>query len=62
MMELYKETSPIIIQVINEKDYSNRITPVNVKISGQNIVLTSNTFLKLKHSLIKQSVYLMLIY
>ncbi|WP_419487232.1 GumC family protein [Chryseobacterium bernardetii] len=47
-VELYKETSPIIIQVINEKDYSNRITPVNVKISGQNIVLTSNTFPEIK--------------
>lgn len=46
--ELYKETSPIIIQVINEKDYANKITPVNIKISGQNIVLTSDSFPEIK--------------
>lgn len=43
-MELYKETSPIIIQVINEKDYVGKIKPVNIKILGQNIVLTSDNF------------------
>ncbi|SDJ35368.1 GumC family protein [Chryseobacterium jejuense] len=47
-VELYKETSPITIQVINEKDYSNKITPVNIKISGQNIVLTSDSFPEVK--------------
>ncbi|RXM50115.1 MULTISPECIES: GumC family protein [unclassified Chryseobacterium] len=46
--ELYKETSPIIIQVINEKDYSNKITPVAIKISGENIVLTSDNFPEIK--------------
>lgn len=46
--ELYKDTSPIIIQVINEKDYANKITPVAVKISGQNIVLTSDSFPEIK--------------
>lgn len=46
--ELYKETSPIIIQVINEKDYANKITPVAIKISGQNIVLTSDSFPEIK--------------
>ncbi|MGE8553808.1 MAG: GumC family protein [Chryseobacterium jejuense] len=46
--ELYKETSPIIIQVINEKDFSNKITPINIKISGQNIVLTGDSFPEIK--------------
>ncbi|WP_336686231.1 GumC family protein [Chryseobacterium bernardetii] len=46
--ELYKETSPVIIQVINEKDYSNKITPVTIKISGENIVLTSDNFPEIK--------------
>lgn len=46
--ELYKETSPIIIQVINEKDYVNKIKPVNIKISGQNIILTSDNFPEVK--------------
>lgn len=46
--ELYKETSPIVIQVINEKDYANKITPVFIKISGQNIVLTSDSFSEIK--------------
>lgn len=46
--ELYKDTSPIVIQVINEKDYTNKITPVNIKISGQNIVLTSDGFSEIK--------------
>ncbi|MBP2618027.1 GumC family protein [Chryseobacterium jejuense] len=46
--ELYKETSPFIIQVINEKDYPNKITPVTIKVSGQNIVLTSDDFPEIK--------------
>lgn len=46
--ELYKETSPIIIQVINEKDYVNKIKPVSIKISGQNIILTSDNFPEVK--------------
>lgn len=46
--ELYKETSPIIIQVVNEKDYSNKIKPVAIKISGENIVLTSDNFPEIK--------------
>lgn len=46
--ELYKETSPIVIQVINEKDYEDKITPIFIKISGQNIVLTSDSFPEIK--------------
>lgn len=46
--ELYKDTSPIIIQVVNEKDYAEKINPVGIKISGQNIVLTSDNFPEIK--------------
>ncbi|KAA0126156.1 polysaccharide biosynthesis tyrosine autokinase [Chryseobacterium sp. SN22] len=46
--ELYKNTSPITIQVINEKDYTGKITPVNIKISGQDIILTSENFPEIK--------------
>ncbi|AKK71686.1 capsular biosynthesis protein [Chryseobacterium gallinarum] len=46
--ELYKDTSPIIIQVINEKDYAEKINPVGIKISGQTIVLTSDNFPEIK--------------
>lgn len=46
--ELYKETSPITIQVINEKEYAHKITPVTIKISGQNIILTSDSFPEIK--------------
>lgn len=46
--ELYKDTSPIVVQVINEKDYTNKIAPVSIKISGQNIVLASDNFPEVK--------------
>lgn len=49
--ELYKDTSPIIIQVVNEKEYTNKVKPVNIKISGQNIVLTSENFPEIKAQL-----------
>lgn len=46
--ELYKETSPIIIQIINEKPYTNKIGTVTIKISGQDIILTSDSFPEIK--------------
>ncbi|WP_294248294.1 GumC family protein [uncultured Chryseobacterium sp.] len=46
--ELYKDTSPIIIRVINEKDYTSKIEPVNIKISGEEIILTSENFPEVK--------------
>ncbi|WP_068944396.1 GumC family protein [Chryseobacterium timonianum] len=46
--ELYKETSPIIIQIINEKPYTKKIGAVTIKISGQNIILTSDSFSEIK--------------
>lgn len=51
--ELYKDTSPIIIQVITEKSYAKKIKPVGIKVSGQNIVLTSDNFPEIKTELNK---------
>lgn len=41
--ELYKDTSPIIIQVINEKPFTQEPKlPISVEISGNNITLSSS--------------------
>lgn len=40
--ELYKDTSPVIIQIINEKPYKKGPKePISIKISGQNVILSS---------------------
>ncbi len=46
--ELYRDTSPVIIQVINEKDYTGKITPVDIKISGKDIILLSKNIPEIK--------------
>lgn len=42
--ELYKETSPIIIQLVNEKNYDSPISPVEILINNDKITLISNDF------------------
>lgn len=43
--ELYKDTSPFTIKVLNEKPFvSKPQKPINVKFSGKNIVLSSEEF------------------
>ncbi|KIA89128.1 GumC family protein [Kaistella jeonii] len=42
--ELYKETSPIIIQLVNEKKYDDTIFPVEIVINNDKITLSSNNF------------------
>ncbi|SHG69734.1 capsular exopolysaccharide family [Chryseobacterium oranimense] len=51
--ELYKDTSPIIIQIINEKLYTKEIHPVAIQVSGDNIILTSKDFSEIKTQLSK---------
>lgn len=46
--ELYKETSPIIIQVINEKPYTKKIEPVKIEFLGQNMIFKSDDFPEIK--------------
>ncbi|AZA99837.1 polysaccharide biosynthesis tyrosine autokinase [Chryseobacterium joostei] len=44
-IELYKDTSPIIIQLVNEKPLGKGPkSPINIKISGNNIILQSDEF------------------
>lgn len=42
--ELYGKTAPVIIQVINEKEYHLPIEPVDLKINGNQVVLSSENF------------------
>lgn len=47
--ELYKSTSPIAIEVVNEKPFTKVATkPISVKISGENITLTSDELPEIK--------------
>lgn len=42
--ELFKDTSPVLIRVINEKNYDTPIAPVQLDIKGDKITLTSPNF------------------
>ncbi|MDC8098914.1 GumC family protein [Chryseobacterium rhizosphaerae] len=47
--ELYKSTSPIIIEVVNEKPFTKEPKkPISIKISGENIILASDELPEIK--------------
>ncbi len=42
--ELFAQTSPVVIKVVNEKDFKNPVLPVFFTIKGEALVLTSDNF------------------